>query len=179
MTVVVWKPVPGFGGFYEASDMGDIRTVERVVTKLHRSGKTIQQKYKSRILKPSRSDKYGHMVVHIGFDGKTCNVAVHRLVLLAFTGEPSAGQEACHNNGNASDNRVSNLRWDSHLSNNQDRRKHGNYAIGALHPMAKLTPEIVREIRASGLNGPQVSKRFGIGTSHAHRILSNKSWIGI
>lgn len=45
-----WKPVPGYGGHYEASSIGRIRSVDRVVVKRHQSGKLIQgQKYAGRL----------------------------------------------------------------------------------------------------------------------------------
>lgn len=87
----IWRPVPGYGGHYEASNLGRVRSVDRVVVKRHRSGKTIQQRYAGRLLTPCPSDELGHMVVHLGVDGRRLNVAVHRLVLLAFAGEPQPG----------------------------------------------------------------------------------------
>ncbi len=139
----IWKQVPGYGGFYEASNLGRIRSKDRIVEKfcgLHK--KVVKQFYKSRLLNPSKSDKYGHMSVHLGYDKKRINVLVHKLVLLAFVGPAPEGTECCHNNGIASDNRIENLRWDSHANNNADRKRHGNYATGKRHPMyGKKMPE--------------------------------------
>ena len=52
-----WKPVPGYGGHYEASSIGRIRSVDRVVVKRHQSGKLIQQKYAGRLLNPCKTDE--------------------------------------------------------------------------------------------------------------------------
>lgn len=172
----IWKPVPGFGDHYEASSKGNIRAKDRIVTKRHRSGKLIQQRYAQRMLTPCKTDSLGHLVVHIGVDGKKINAAVHRLVLLAFVGIPADGEEACHRNGVAGDNRPDNLRWGSHLSNNQDRVLHGTYLVGEKHKMAKLTEAQVVEIKESGLHYEEVSRRFGISRSQAHRICAGKSW---
>lgn len=172
----IWKPVPGYGGHYEASSIGRIRSIDRIVVKRHRSGKLIQQKYAGRLLKPCKTDDLGHMVVHLGVDGRKINVAVHRLVLLAFVGEPGAGQEACHNNGNASDNREGNLRWDTHKANNGDRIIHGTYALGQDHAMSKLTKEQVIEIRKSWTGYADICRRYGISKSQAHRIRSGDAW---
>jgi len=139
----IWKQVPGYGNFYEASNLGRIRSKNRTVEKfcgLHK--KIVKQFYKGRLLNPSKSDKYGHMSVHIGYDKKRISVSVHKLVLLAFVGPAPKGMECCHNNGIASDNRIENLRWDTHTNNNADRKRHGNYPSGKLHHMyGKKMPE--------------------------------------
>ena len=48
----------------------------------------------------------------------------------AFIGPRPAGMEACHESGDARDNRPDNLRWDTHAANMEDRRRHGTLAIG-------------------------------------------------
>lgn len=130
----IWKQIPGYGGFYEASNLGNIRVKDRQVEKfcgLH--NRIVKQFYKGRLLKPSNSDKYGHQSVHIGYEKKRVTVAVHKLVLLAFVGPCPNGMECCHKNGIASDNRIENLRWDTHKNNNADRKLHGNYKTGKEH----------------------------------------------
>lgn len=177
----VWRSIPDFGGHYEASNFGRIRSIDRVVEK-ECSGigaGLCKQHYKGKILSQAKSSKLGHLTVHIGVDKKRYTVSVHRLVLTAFIGPCPDGMEACHNNGIAWDNRIENLRWDTHRENNRDRLKHGTYLVGENHKMAKLTADAVLRIRASGLNGPQVAKQFGIGTTHAHRILTRQSWVHI
>ena len=172
----IWKAVPGYGGYYEASSLGRIRVVDRIIVKRHYTGKLIQQKYAGRLLKPCKTDSLGHMGVHLGIDGRKKNVAVHRMVLLAFLGHPREGYEACHNNGNASDNRVENLRWDTHEANNGDRLLHGTYSVGEDHAMAKLTIKDVKAMRDSGLGCAASARKFGISKTQASRIISRKSW---
>lgn len=50
----------------------------------------------------------GHLYVKLG---RRRTAQVHRLVLTAFVGQPRAGQEGCHWNGDPTDNRIENLRW--------------------------------------------------------------------
>jgi hypothetical protein len=172
----IWKAIPGFGGHYEASSLGRIRALGRTIIKQHRTGKMMQQFYPGRILSPHRADKWGHLAVNMGVDGTNTHSAVHRLVLLAFAGPCPEGMEACHNNGNASDNRPENLRWDTHHNNNQDRRAHGTYAKGEAHPMAKLTPEQVLGIRSGTITKRQALHELGISNSQHHRIKTGQSW---
>lgn len=173
----VWMDVPAFGGHYQASSMGNIRSKDRYVTKMHSSGKTMRQFYPSKILKQYKADYLGHMSVHIGFDNKKITIAVHRLVLMAFSGMPTEGKEACHCNGIASDNRLENLRWDTHYNNNQDRRAHGNYANGQDHHMAKFSPEQIKGIRSGAITRAQAINDLGISSTQFHRIKTFKSWI--
>ena len=172
----IWKPVPGYGGHYEASNLGRIRSKERIVMKRHRSGNLIQQRYAGRLLTPCAADDLGHMIVHLGIAGRRVNVAVHRIVLLAFAGEPLPDQEACHKNGVASDNRADNLRWDTHAANNGDRVRHGTYDLGEDHAMAVLTEVDVKAMRASGLGAAAAARKFGISKSQAWRILTGRAW---
>lgn len=179
----IWKGIPGFGNNYEASSLGRVRVKDRVIEKRcflnSKKGSLVKQNYKGKILHPAKSDYLGHLTVIFGIGGKDCSMSVHRLVLLAFVGEPKDGQVCCHGNGIASDNRIENLRWDSQFENNQDRKKHGTYAQGSKHHMAKLTDEDILEIRKSGMKFGDVAKQYGISKSQAHRICTRQSWAHI
>jgi hypothetical protein len=55
---------------------------------------------------------------------------VHRLVLLAFRGEPPTPHHECaHWNGDPSDNSIGNLRWATKVENHADRWRHGTRKI--------------------------------------------------
>jgi hypothetical protein len=67
-------------------------------------------------------DKKGYCRVNLDRGGKTHSRLVHQLVLEAFIGPRPPGMEGCHypdpNKGN---NRVGNLRWDTHGENAKDK----------------------------------------------------------
>jgi hypothetical protein len=69
---------------------------------------------------------HGYKMVRLRIDGKGFTRLVHRLVLSAFVGEPSTGQEACHANGDRLDCALDNLRWDTRSANAVDRYSHGH-----------------------------------------------------
>lgn len=166
----IWKPVPGYGGHYEASSAGRIRVKDRTVDKRHKSGKVMRQFYPGRLLSPTRATPLGHVNVHIGVDRKRINVGVHRLVLLAFVGPCPDGMEACHNNGDASDNRPENLRWDTHLENNRDRKRHGRYATGEAHHNFKFPQGLVTAIRAGIVPLSRAMGTYGVSRTHYYRL---------
>lgn len=173
----IWKPVPGYGANYEASSLGRVRSKARVVTKFCGFlGRVINQEYSSKILTGKSSKKDGYIRLHISVDAKKFNVAAHKMVLLAFQGRCPYGMEGCHNNGIPSDNKPSNLRWDTHFNNNQDRKKHGRYAKRENHPMAKLFPNEIEEIRAYPNGGKFIQKKYNISASQIWRIRNNLSW---
>jgi hypothetical protein len=117
-----WRPVAGYEGHYEVSNLGEVRSLERKVIS-HDDGRI--RTFKARILRPEL--RHGYHVVNLSKDGDRAKFYVHRLVLLAFRGEPEPGAECCHCNGIRDDNRLQNLRWDTHLSNVQDAITSGTY----------------------------------------------------
>lgn len=122
-----WLPIPGFEGHYEVSNRGRIRSVPHVI---HREdGRCRRVGWELKALNPGAD---GRVCASLLKEGKSLNVRVHRLVLLAFVGPPPPGMECCHNDGDASNNRLENLRWGTKSDNMHDRVRHGT------HHMAKL-----------------------------------------
>ena len=102
-----WCAAPGFD-LYEVSDQGRVRNV--------RTG---------RVLRAHPERKGSSMLVSLCRDGKQKTFTVHGLVLRTFVGPPPPGMECCHADGDVTNNRMSNLRWDTHAANEDDKRKHG------------------------------------------------------
>jgi hypothetical protein len=64
----------------------------------------------------------GYEVVHVGVMGQQL---VHRVVLETFVGPCPDGMECCHNDDVKTNNRLDNLRWDTHDANVADKVKNG------------------------------------------------------
>lgn len=113
-----WRPVVGYEGHYEVSDQGRVRSY-------------VRQQQAGRILRPRASKSRDHRnpgwTVALFRGGRRENHLIHRLVLTAFVGPCPEGMEGCHWNDDASDNRLSNLRWDTHSANTQDKLRNGNH----------------------------------------------------
>ena len=108
--------------------------------------------------------------------GRFCYV--HHLVLEAFVGPRPRGAEACHKNGNPTDNRLSNLYWGSKKRNGEDTRKHGRKK-GERHPLATLTDELVREIRrrsATGETQQSIADALGVQRRNVGRVADRTRW---
>lgn len=116
-----WRPIPGQEGSYEVSNLGRVRSLDRVITE--KTGKS--RRKRGRVLKPFKGDAYGHGVVSFG---KRDRHYVHHVVLETFAGpRPSPAHEACHNDGDPRNNALGNLRWDTASANQRDRLKHGTH----------------------------------------------------
>lgn len=105
-----WLPIPDTK--YEASSLGRIRSVDRVVMKGNRWGAVCPHRFKGKILSPWR-DANGYETVYME-NRKAVNV--HRLVAIAFHGF-RAGLEVNHIDGNKRNNCHDNLEWLSHSEN--------------------------------------------------------------
>lgn len=115
--------------------------------------------------------------LQVGIDRK--KYLVHRLVAIAFHGQPPAGFEAGHLDGDSSNNCAANLRWVRHVDNEQMKRLHGTSPIGAANPHARLTPDAVKTIRSeAGARGTQVelARRFGVSQATVSQIVSRRRW---
>lgn len=115
-----WLPVVDWEGFYEVSCHGRVRSIDRKI--IRSDGQT--RHFKGKMLSPG-TNRHGYPVVVLSRPGELRTAKVHRLVLHAFKGESPQGMEACHNNGDRSDARLANLRWDTPSNNQLDRSAHG------------------------------------------------------
>lgn len=120
MTNETWLAIGGCEGF-EVSDHGRVRSLPRKI--LCRDGRIRRVKSGLRKLRLVRNENGKPSSVRVTIRGKS--YLVHALVLTAFRGPRPKGQEGCHNDGNATHNRLSNLRWDTRESNVEDVYRHG------------------------------------------------------
>lgn len=138
-----WRDVEGFPGHYAVSDQGRVKSLARVAPRVC-CGRPRPQTVAERILRPGK-DKSGYLVVRLG--GKTQRV--HSLVANAFIGPRPSHLEICHNNGVKTDNRSSNLRYDTHRANMADRVRHARArGFEFKGRPRKLTTEQMAEVSA-------------------------------
>jgi hypothetical protein len=173
--MVVWKPIPGYEGIYEASNAGQIRSLTRLINV--RGGWS--QTAKGTVLTPEVDDR-GYGRVGLWRNGQKKMMLVHRLVCMAFHGLPiDPSLDACHDDGRPSNCRPDNLRWDTRSGNFADQERHGTRRIGAAHWRARLTRDQVIEIRrllAGGKFQRDIAAEFGVAQTTIHRIATGESY---
>lgn len=110
--IEIWRPVQGYEGLYEVSNLGRVKSLDRAVN--NNGGVYIRPE---RLLRPSKGE---YLQVILCKEGITTTYRIHRLVAISFPeicGEYYEGAEVDHINGNAVDNRAVNLRITDHRTN--------------------------------------------------------------
>ena len=152
-------PIPGYKGIYEVSDIGRVWVV-----------KTKRLK-KITVLK---SDP--RPFVLLWQKNRQKMFRIHTLVLTAFVGPRPYKKEACHNDGNVSNNCLKNLRWDTPKNNHADKIKHGTTNRGERCGTAKLTQQQVNEIRKDNRLQREIAVDYNVKASTISRIKTGKRW---
>lgn len=152
-----WKPIVGFEGLYEVSNLGNVRSISRL-----RKGKGNSFCWhKGKILKPQLSYN-GYCRVGINdSNGKQHIFSVHKLVALAFVPNLHNEVEINHKDENKTNNIASNLEWCSPSYNI-------NYGTRNTRVAAKMAKPVVITRLVDGkefyFKSISEAKRCGFGT---------------
>ena len=146
----IWKDIEGYEGLYQISNMGRVKSVERMKW----CGKGYY-KTPERILK-ARKTKNGYLLVNLWKDGKIKSYYIHRLVAQAFLDNPDNLPEVNHIDQDKTNNKVENLEF-------CDRSYNVNYGTRNRKVAEKLRgrkqSEESNKKRAEKLtNNPKISK---------------------
>jgi hypothetical protein len=169
-----WKPVVGWEDFYEVSDMGRVRSLDRVaVNSRNRHG---------RILSP-KPRKSGYVYVHFRNPNESQHIPVHRLVAKAFIPNPLNLPQVNHKTpGKAarSDNRASKLEWVTSARNVQHGFEHGRIGPkGSKNGQSILNTKQIIEIRqqyAEGTSQPTLAAVFNVSNRTISKIVLGQRW---
>ena len=107
----LWKDIDGYEGLYQISNLGNVKSVQRIVTR-----GTNFIPINERILKTGDND--GYKYVSLSKSGKSKTVWIHRLVAIAFIPNPNKLPCVNHIDENTHNNCVTNLEWCTHSYNN-------------------------------------------------------------
>lgn len=124
-----WLPIKDFDGLYEVSDLGRVRSVDRLVPhgvgNRYGIGPDGRMRHRRGRVIVAKAAKTGHQRLTLSKMGIHTTHSVHVLVKHTFDGPVPPGRIVCHDNGNASDNRLENLYWGTHEQNALDKERHG------------------------------------------------------
>lgn len=118
-----WLPIPGWEGYYEASDCGQIRSLDRPSV-THLGGRYVRRGKQLKQIVISN----GYCHVELYAPGRHLRTLWHRIILLTFAGVPlEHASVGCHKDDDPGNNRLDNLRWDDQSGNIHDSVAHGNH----------------------------------------------------
>lgn len=101
----IWRDVPGYEGYYQVSNTGIVRSLDRTVIT-----KRGERSYKGRIFEGNLNN--GYKILSLSRDGKQEIFLIHQLVAMIFLNHEPNGHTLVvdHINGIKTDNRIENLR---------------------------------------------------------------------
>ena len=117
--IEIWKPVVGYEGLYEVSNLGNVRSLNYNHTN------------KPKLLKQDLC-KNNNLRVTL-YNRTKKRFLVHRIVAEAFMPNPYNKPEIDHINTIRTDNRVENLRWVTHTENMNNPITHTKSINSKLH----------------------------------------------
>lgn len=174
-----WRPVKGYEGIYEVSNLGRVKSLKRTIINQNR-----KVQVKERILKPSIQGQ-GYYGVGLSRDGIVTTFRVARLVAYAFLptcpgvhGSKKGEYQIDHINNNKLDNRACNLQW----LLGKDNCFKGN-CIEYRTPLrgkqlkhTKLSEEEVIKIRNDYRTVQEIADEYEVDRITIQDILSGRNW---
>lgn len=141
-----WRPVPGYEGSYQVSNLGRVRSLDRVV-----KSKQGWKKFVKGVTMKQSIHHYGYPVVSLLKESHSKQYAVHILVARAFIPNPKGLPCVNHKDENKRNNNINNLEWCTLRYNNSYGTR-------------------VDRIKASQMNDPKKSKPVRQLTKDGHPI---------
>lgn len=169
-----WKDIPGFEGRYQASSLGRIRSLDRLVERHYADGRTDYRPLKGRVLRQTLNKGNGYLMTSLG---GTTKQETHRFVAWAFLGEQVGALHVNHKDGNKQNNCILNLEYiscgDNHVHALATRGKFGYLEN------SKLSAEQVLSIYGRLLIGEVVqdlATEYGVDRHTISGIKTRKRW---
>lgn len=166
-----WKPVTGFVGLYEVSDLGRVRSLDRdpIKNPIHR------RFWQGKILRPGISKGYAVVQLCGVRTKKSQQGLVHRLVAKEFVPNPSGYPMVNHKNCNRSDNRSDNLEWCTHEMNMRHAKENGRMTCKHRTEWNRILSDDdvkkIRELARSGVRNVEIAQRFKINRHYVSGII--------
>ena len=173
----IWKDIPGYEGLYQASTLGNIRSLDKIVPKWN---KPYKRKVKGKILKKNLING-GYLAISLHKNKEQKSYKISRLIAKTFIPNPNNKPEVNHINSIRTDDRVSNLEWCTRSENMLHSYKYGNNTqVGSNNASSKLTDEKVIKMRSmyktKKYKQKELAKIFNVSKITAHNVLRHKTW---
>jgi hypothetical protein len=155
----IWKDVVGLEDSYMISNLGRVKSKEKIVSQISRWGNLMEKPYPEKLIKQFINTK-GYYTACI-----KVTKAIHRLVAIAFIPNPENKREVNHKDGNKLNNNVINLEW----ATSSENRIH-SYKTGLQVSIKGSDNKQSKPILQYSMDGIMI-KEFA-GAREASRVLS-------
>ena len=172
----IWKDIPGYENIYQISNLGRIKSLDRII--ICKNKKNIKR---GKILKVEIVNN-GYERIQLHKNNKCKRYKMHRLVAQAFISNPEKKPYVNHKNGIKNDNRVINLEWCTQSENILHAYKTGlrRSLKGENHGRALLTRKDVLNIRYilknKEITSIEIAKRYNISVKAIDHIKHRRTW---
>jgi hypothetical protein len=147
-----WKPVLGYEGLYEVSDLGSVRSLARMVPCFYGALRPVR----ARILAQCGAGPY--FTVNLSKDGVATTFTVHVLVAIVFVANPDNLSQVNHKDTNKRNCAATNLEWTDHAGNTAHAVANDLVCYGSEIHNAKLTKNDVLDIRRRRAQGQTLTE---------------------
>lgn len=148
----IWKDITDYKGLYQVSNLGRIKSLEKIVNANFKFGST--HIYKEKILKPFK-DGRGYLKVKLYKNNKGKTISIHKIVVQEFIGKRKLTVN--HKDKNKNNNKLENLEYMSNKDNirysSAKRIKGKNIVTGE-----EIIFEAESDVKTKGFNQGNVSK---------------------
>lgn len=172
----IWKPVVGYEGLYDVSNLGRVKSRDRLTKR--RDHRRVVVPGRVMVTRARGNTPYIRVILR-GGNGRSKTHAVHRLVLFAFCGAPKAGHSARHMDGNPENNALRNLAWATHSDNCRDKERHGTSQRGERNGRASMTDAqaaMVLRLYAMGEPLAVIAAKHNLRLHAVRALAGGRSW---
>lgn len=120
----IWKDIVGYEGYYQVSNLGRIKSLDRTVTR----NDGVKQ-FKKGIIKTPKNSTDGYDLITLSKNGENKTQGIHIIVAKHFIPNPDNLPEVNHKDFNRKNNRVDNLEWSTHQDNIKHSAEAGRYKL--------------------------------------------------
>jgi hypothetical protein len=166
----IWKDIPEFIGYYQASNLGRIRRLPTTVKKWNGYSKK-----QGRVIKTFLINRTGYLCFSTCACGVKKSYSVHRMVALAFLAPIEGKAHVNHIDSNRTNNKVENLEWVNISENAIHSIRSGNRTVRGQKVV--VDAEIANQIRfmnETGKNQFEIAALFSINQCTVSRVINRK-----
>lgn len=120
----IWKDIVGYEQFYQISNYGRVRSLDRYVK---RCDGVIQ--FKKGIIKSPKVNEDGYRTITLSKNGEDKTIGIHILVAKHFVDNPYNLPEVNHIDFDRQNNYAENLEWCTHKDNIKHSSDNGRYKL--------------------------------------------------